>query len=36
MDPSSWAIGIAAVAVVLMMAWDLFGPAGSRKGRRPA
>jgi hypothetical protein len=30
MDPSSWALGIAAIAVIAVMAWDLFGAAGPR------
>lgn len=34
-SPWNWVIGVAALAIVIAMAWDLFGPAGRRRSGAP-
>lgn len=34
-SPWNWVVGIAALAIVVAMAWDLFGPAGRRRRGAP-
>lgn len=34
-SPWNWVVGAAALAIVVALAWDLFGPAGRRRRGAP-